>query len=54
MPRQLGRPWTAQQRLLVRMMRRAGCGPKLIAHVFGPPVTAHAVTDLLTSARRVA
>ena len=54
MPRQLGRPWTAQQRLLVQMMRRAGLGPKVIARVFGPPVTAHAITDMLTSARRPA
>ena len=54
MPRQLGRPWSPQQRHLVAMMRRAGLGPKLIAHVFGAPVTPHAITDLLTSARRPA
>ena len=51
MPRQRGLPWSPQQRLLVHMLHRAGLGPKLIARVFGPPVTAPAITDLLHKER---
>jgi hypothetical protein len=40
--------------MLVNMMQRAGLGPRVIAHVMGPPVTAHQITDLMAKQRGAA